>query len=543
MGIARRVIPFAVSSKDRRGPLSYEIELASVFSLTEAERDKGGGVLRKRTPEKVSFISPCLYPIFICVKGGKTVFFDGLDLTSTDVSVSVIEGLDEFEEDVKRCLGKIGGFLVTLSDYEKRLDKMMARKRVRIEGLIGTGWIHDLYPVLHQAKSIRKRDLRRSVVLKPSFEVRVLKERLLTLANLKRDIIRANKRLENIIALTRRGMMLSERLLKREIDSVERRHVKELRKVERVVEKKVDVIKKRMDAEIDKVSKKYARQNEKIYKACRLSETTIRHLEERIRLYEWEAKIARKRGKEEGEKRWMERRTEAEKKIAAEREEVSELYSELGRLESDEKSEISKIRLKYSMKVRDLRKKVEDLKAAKEAEIGVRLDKIREISDVSSKLMAKTDAIIDQLKDDIRGIDAFFTDAPTGMKTTLLNIPLYMVRYENKKERLVVYLPAEVAGRKTLAGLRLWGSSIEKKMRSLMKDRFRWSGDLIARLIDIMEKDVGFRNLIVRGGGKLNILSRSGVKNAITRGLIKLRREGWLTDKDFSELETALHKI
>lgn len=62
---ANLILPFAVSSKDRKISFTKEMASATVFYMAESDRSKGEGILLKKPLEELLFISECCYPIWL----------------------------------------------------------------------------------------------------------------------------------------------------------------------------------------------------------------------------------------------------------------------------------------------------------------------------------------------------------------------------------------------------------------------------------------------------------------------------------------------
>ena len=63
--VEKFILPFSVLSEKRRKPFTSDMELAAVFSIAELNRGKGGGIILKRSKEKIAFIAKIGYPLWL----------------------------------------------------------------------------------------------------------------------------------------------------------------------------------------------------------------------------------------------------------------------------------------------------------------------------------------------------------------------------------------------------------------------------------------------------------------------------------------------
>ena len=63
--IKQFLLPFATLSENRKEPFTADLEAATIFSMAELDRAKGGGFLSKRPEEKLLFIAKIGYPLWL----------------------------------------------------------------------------------------------------------------------------------------------------------------------------------------------------------------------------------------------------------------------------------------------------------------------------------------------------------------------------------------------------------------------------------------------------------------------------------------------
>ncbi len=76
------LLPFTVLSEDRVKRFKDNMKYATIFCLTEMGRNKGG-LIRKKPPEEIVFVTEVCYPIWRTPWGKTSLLFDGLGLANT----------------------------------------------------------------------------------------------------------------------------------------------------------------------------------------------------------------------------------------------------------------------------------------------------------------------------------------------------------------------------------------------------------------------------------------------------------------------------
>ena len=73
----RFILPF--SPQKNREFFGSEMEFASVYAVAELDRAKGGGIIIKKTKEKLSFIAQIGYPLWLFPNSDIALIFDGVN--------------------------------------------------------------------------------------------------------------------------------------------------------------------------------------------------------------------------------------------------------------------------------------------------------------------------------------------------------------------------------------------------------------------------------------------------------------------------------
>jgi hypothetical protein len=111
------LLPFSVLSENRNEPFPAKAEAATVFTLAELEREKGGGLLSRRPEEKIMFIAKIGYPLWLIPWSETILIFDGLNRANYTLRYAVTPDLNPFIENLKRSSKTRETHLAFLSDH------------------------------------------------------------------------------------------------------------------------------------------------------------------------------------------------------------------------------------------------------------------------------------------------------------------------------------------------------------------------------------------------------------------------------------------
>ena len=86
------LLPFSIRAEDRMKRFTKDMEVATIFCLSEMDRNKGG-LIRKKPPEEIVFITEVCYPIWLVPWKKVTLLFDGLGLRKYVMSFDILSNV------------------------------------------------------------------------------------------------------------------------------------------------------------------------------------------------------------------------------------------------------------------------------------------------------------------------------------------------------------------------------------------------------------------------------------------------------------------
>ena len=164
------LLPFSVLSENRNDPFPAKAEAATVFSLAELERDKGGGILSKHPEEKIMFIAKIGYPLWLFPWSETILIFDGLNRSNYTLRYAVTPNLIPFMENLKRSSKTRETHLAFLSDHLNYFQAPVTEKAVLVNGLISDPQFLGEFEVYRQEATVTEDEPANIGLLSPLIE-------------------------------------------------------------------------------------------------------------------------------------------------------------------------------------------------------------------------------------------------------------------------------------------------------------------------------------------------------------------------------------
>jgi hypothetical protein len=86
----KTLLPFASSENNKNDePVTTAKEQAAIFCIAELNRDKGGGLFKKKPPEKIVFLSKGYYPLLSLSFKELSLVLDGCIVSSHTIATTI----------------------------------------------------------------------------------------------------------------------------------------------------------------------------------------------------------------------------------------------------------------------------------------------------------------------------------------------------------------------------------------------------------------------------------------------------------------------
>jgi hypothetical protein len=534
------LLPFSTRSENRKEPFTLDSEAATVFSLAELDRSKGGGLISRRPEEQIVFIAKVGYPLWLFPWSEATLIFDGLNRASHTLPYPVIPDVQVFIENLKRSAKTRETHLAFLSDHINYFQAPVAEKAVVINALIREPeFLSEFESYRHQATEIEDEPANVGL-LSPTIEestiASVLKELEGLHTSFKKDIDSLYRCMKFVNKATNHYIQV----LRGKADAVKGEFNVKIQAQEELVFPKVNHLKEEYDHQIIESTKAFERQRLPVQKRKVKLEKSREQALAKIEHYKLEAKTCAERDDSVGEQKWKEKGNETKKALSELEDQLKETEKALKDLEERKSLEIFNLRSELEAKTKEARQPLLELESSRDAKILIYKQEIE-------KLEQQTKLILDQLGRTIKiretSIENF---AKLGIKkdselkdVVLFYVPFYVVCYQLESKKRYMFLPPSEANSIGLS-TKLKGALGRAKIKQLLVRRFEVITSLMDTIQVLNQQNAVFGTELREISERMNMLNMDSMRVKIKRGLEVITEEGWLSEKEHQALSQKI---
>ncbi|MBM4400637.1 MAG: hypothetical protein FJ045_01665, partial [Crenarchaeota archaeon] len=441
-------MPFSVLSENRKEPFTFDLEVATVFSLAEEDRAKGGGFFSKRPEEKIVFIAKIGYPLWLFPWSETTLIFDGLNRAKYTLPYAVIPDVKAFMENLKRGSKTRETHATFLSNHINYFQTPVTEKGVLIHGLISDPeFLSEFDSYRHEAVAIAIDEQPSNVaLLSPIIEESTISSTLEELKTLqlsfKEDVDRLYQCMKFINKATRHYV----KVLHSKAKAVKEEFDVKINAQEEIVAPRVAHFKEDYDHRIVESAKSFEKQRLPVQKEKVKLEKSREQALAKIEHYKLEAKTRAEMDDSVGEQKWKEKSSETKKELSEIEDQLKQTEKALKDLEERKSLEIFNLRSELEAKIKEVRQPLLELESSRDAEI---LNYKQEAETLEQQTKLITDQLGRTAKLRETGIANF---AKLGVKqdtelkeVALFYVPFYVACYQGEsKKRYLMLPPSEV---------------------------------------------------------------------------------------------------
>jgi hypothetical protein len=531
--------PFTVPSKESNKPFGKKKELATIYCLAEMDRNKGGGIIVKRKPEEILFITEAYYPIWLIASGRNTLVFDGLCLCKHKMSLDVLPRADVFIEEVKSKGKQVDDCINILNNNLNYFQNFIGKNEKTINGLITDQKIlKELQQYLPQAKRITGLISNKMIINSVIEEIDLQKfaDDLAEIRkDLRRDVKNLNQIIKNLISLADKYTALLKtranrvnKSAKKEIVQFEFRANKGKERNQKILEKKIDILSKKIEKQILKIQKEKKILEEQKNKLINYAE----HCEEKI-------SNCQARKDDDALERW-ETTLQKNKETTFEKEKkTTEIETIIKKLEQFLENEITNFKAEIDKENKNFEIELNQIKLKNDAKILEAEENARRLRDAIATLIKQINALLEIRKTDLSEFDKIGLKK-VKRKNTMVYIPFFLVGYRREsKKRYRLYSPSIANYMSPVTKIK--GVFSTSKINNIL---INWSiAKNLNQIIKLINQDQIFEEKIVRAAIKTNILSNKLTRKKIAKGLEDLKKENWLSESEFRSIKKQLIKF
>ncbi len=534
------ILPFSVLSENRKEPFTADFEVATVFSLAEEDRAKGGGFFSKRSEEKIVFIAKIGYPLWLFPWSETTLIFDGLNRAKYTLPYAIIPDVKAFMENLKRGSKTRETYLPFLSDNINYFQAPVTEKGVLINGLISDPeFLGEFNSYRREATAIGDQHSNvalLSPIIEESTISSILDEFKTLYLSFKEDI----DRLHRCMKFMNKAAGHYVKVLRSKTKAVKEEFGVKISAQEEIVDPRVAHLKEDYDHRIVESAKSFEKRRLPIQKEKVKLEKSREQALTKIEQYKLEAKTRAEMDDSVGEQKWKEKSNDTKKRLSEIEDQLKQTEKALKDLEEQKSLKIFNLKSELETKIKEARQPLLELESSRDAQILIYKQEIE-------NLEQQTKLIIEHLGRTAKLRETSIANfAKLGVKQdpelkdiALFYVPFYVVCYQGESKKRYLFLPPSEASSIGIS-TKLKSALGKAKIKQLLVRRF----DAITSLMDTIEvlaqQNAVFETEMREMSQNANILNMSSMRESIQKGLEYITNEGWLSEKEYQALSQKI---
>ena len=533
-GVAKLILPFTVPSRDRGEPLRRDMELASIFALAEIDRDKGGGLISKKTPERIRFLSEVCYPLWLVPWKDRTLLFDGFGMMKYSFSFHVIPDAGVFLNELKGSSDRCETYLNFLSNNLDYFNTPLGSGRKVINGLVADPkFIEEFAPYLDEAVSV-KGALEGRLILSPIINRVTLKSLVKGITYFTDALERDLKRLQYIADTLKATTQRHIRAIEEENEKIQRRFELEIKRFHARTEKRIEELREAYNKRIARVTRNGELQVKSLQERRLRLEERRDHLLDYSKKCEVEISSSKLRNDEDELAYWNQELERCRKELSEINKRLVDIDKRIRGIEASKSIQISKMESRLKAQIGSIKTGVEKIERARDLKVRANKETIKSLEELTSAVVSQVNKLLRLRKQELNEFTRIGL-LRTRRRPALVYLPFFLACYvKDSERRYKAFTPSIVNS--LGAAVKLRGRLGTLKIRSLLKERSLSISNLINRFIDMVERNPLFEEKIIDAGVRTSIIRTRRRIDVVKAGLEALRDEGWLSEVEFSSL-------
>ena len=521
------ILPFIVEGGGWESPFASDLELAAVVCLAEAQRKKGG--LLSSSVEKAAFISKVYYPLWLVPWEDRCLVVNGLGLSSYEATYAKPPDLKVFIEDLERSGISRGDFKEALKRHLETFKDFIEVARVSVKGLITQkDLLNSLLKYLGKGKVLDESSNESLALIPPELGEEQALEACDKVVKLWRLIKGDAKGLQYALKLLDEMISLHEHGIHCEIERIREKYGREISNLTLTVEDKVKKLIQKRDSEIKKVEKGAEKKLKSAMRKMERSKRKLQRLERNEIVILKRIEHFKRKGNEAKVAYWEQKLRECRREIGNVERELKSISSQIERIKREGEERIKGVQESFERMISLERERVKELEDQRNSEIEAKQKELEDLKFKAEHIASQIEELINR-KEKYAATLRNETTIPWKLdEETLVHIPLYLVKYEEKeKARYGLHPPMLASSHNSLLKKirKVWSFSLESRIKLLISP---FSKDLEkmlnSALIERMSKDEAFKEKIDRICQSNNILGTRDFRKLLTDGINQLKR-------------------
>jgi len=528
------ILPYVIEDADRKKPFTYDMEVAAILCLAEAER-KMRGILRV-SPERISFISKLYYPLWAVPWENECFITDGLGIFSYTIVHMKPPDVKFFTEDIKRSTETRELYRGALRRHAETFNNFIETAQIPIEAIISNKKLLSIIvEYVKQGVVLKENALKPSTLIPPKLDEKAALREAEKIVDHWRQIQSEIKGLQYAIDVLSEEATFHEQKILLEIEQIQETYGNEILRIRPAVEKRIERLMIERDAKI----KRYVQATERKLKAAMderdKHERRLQNFERKKDNFQRKREACKRRGDKSVVSRWNREIKKCQDEISLIKRKIQDLSQLIERTRNDSETTIKKLNEDYQTIINLERKRITDLEDSSASEIANKRKEIEGSRSEASSIISLIRQLIEQKRMHASKLkEMTILWKPEGV--SLICVPFYLVRYEAEaKSRYHVYAPVIAVGYEGII------KSIQKTIRSfsfksriklLLRSRSETLKEMLASVLAKTMEDKAFEEILYRIGCSNNLLNIPDLKETLNMGMEELKNEGWVNPEE-----------
>ncbi len=529
--IPRFILPF--SSKENTSSVSDKdltTELAAIFALSEKGREKPGRILSRGSNEKITFISKIGYPLWLFSLADDIFLFDGLNTSEYNLTYATIAPVNDFLEGLKSSSRKRESYASYLAQHTEYFDRANKESVIQLKGLIAESeMLNEFSSHRYEASGVKDQLIDIGLLSSPLNESRI-KATIHEIVQLKAKLEKDIDELHESIDFLGKSLKSFHHELQDEIDGIKHQFALEISEEEAAVAPIVRNIRREYDDRIISLTKMIEKEQVPLHKEKLRLTNSQQELNRDVQKYNTKS---RSLANEEEKDIWEQKIEDAKDELCKIDKQLEKNEHDIKTLDKKRESDTLRYKSELETEIKVARKKILDLEGSRESKILVVKEEMEKLSSETKHLIDQLDKLVKLREADISQVKKLSIKPDSEeLDKALVYLPFYIIRYgKDAKNRYVIVSPSTMG---TMAlSTKLKGALGGSRIKSLFTPRFKQLNHLAENIQEQNKKNSVFEQELKTLGTTNNILTMTWIRDEIESGLLTLKQQGWLNDKEY----------
>lgn len=534
--VGRFVLPFSDLSEKKRKPFNPDMEYAAVFAIAELNRGRGGRIILRHAKEKTIFIAKIGYPVWLYPISNNVLLFDGLNLIDYSMPYTQISDVNVFTDSLKTGFKTRVSYLTFLADYTDYFAKSGKEKTLPLRGLIiDSGFIEEFDSYRQEAMKMEKA-LTNLGLLSSSIDESNLISITHEMASLRSSFEKEVKALEISMRMLGKTSQTFLKEFRDEEKVVKEEFAVKIKKEEAIVSIAVNDLREQYDKKIIELDRNFQRHQLPLHKEKLKLEKAQEEIEKEIEQKKLDAKAIAESDDPILRQRWKQEIKDSKQGLSEVEVKLKVKEKALEDLEKKRTAESLTLKSQLETEVKDARKNLVELEATRDAKILVIKQEMEKLENQTKLITNQIGATVKLKETNIAQFKKFYMRPYSDeMDKALFYVPFYVICYEAKADKRYLVLPPSSVGAMGIS-TKLRGALGRSRIKSFLVSRFKEISSLSATIREQSQKNSMFETELKKLGAKNNVLAMSSTRDEIEKGLLRLKEQGWLSDKDYGAI-------